>query len=147
MENLGINCYKKITTGNPSCTVASSAMITYIELFFRWQSSLSLYLDKDELLSFVPGEYQMQQTPNTALLLSVCALGALMSAEITKLQVAEDFAMSAERLLLDFNSVASTPNNVQALMCCAWFSLGQGDGRKAWMLSGLWSQPELRDLG
>lgn len=109
-------------------------MVQCLALFFMWQYPSFPVVDRDCFLRDFSSDYSSERNLSP-LLHSICALGALMSTD-TAVQgmAAYFFILARDELAI---SQAPRPSNLQALLCCAYYTIGQGDTSSGWMYSGL----------
>jgi hypothetical protein len=113
--------------------------IECVALFFRWHYPQCLFVDRDQfLLGFLNHSYASSYVTR-ALEHSICALGALLSADKTIRDLADNFSKSAIQCLEWGNMLDPQDLSIQALILCSFFQIGKGDFSKAWMLSGMLS--------
>lgn len=107
-----------------------------IELFFHWQLPYSALLDRQTFMRHWNGGSDLSAHFSSAVLYSVCALGALMSADRNIRLLAETFAAVANEELTSESCWSPQLGTCQALLLCAVFDLGRGNSSKAWIKSG-----------
>jgi hypothetical protein len=105
-------------------------------LFFRWQYSQFMFVYREAFLSdhfqhAFNGRYW-----SPPLLYALCALGAIMSPEPEIRQKADLLALQSQQMLLGFGIEQPHITFVQALLCLAFYYIGQGNYSKGWSLSG-----------
>ncbi|KIW25811.1 uncharacterized protein PV07_08954 [Cladophialophora immunda] len=108
-----------------------------IALFFKWQHPFCSLVDRDVLLEDCRHQSRLSKHRPSALLHSVCALGALMSDDHNIRELADQFAASAEEAVK--NKCLWRPHiaTSQTMLLCAAFATGKGNVSKAWMYSGM----------
>ncbi len=71
-----------------------------------------------------------------ALLLSVCALGLLVSDTAEQRNMSERFFQAAESIAIVSGLGRPSIPTVQAFLCLAFFEIGRGNVSKGWGFSG-----------
>jgi hypothetical protein len=105
-------------------------------LFFKWQYSQFMFVYREAFLfdhfqHAFDGKYW-----SPPLLYALCALGAKMSPDLDIRQKAKLLALQAQQMLLGFGIEQPHITFVQALLCLAFYYIGQGNYSKGWSLSG-----------
>lgn len=112
-----------------------------ISLFFRCQRPFCAILNRDEFEQDLFTTSQDAENRSMSLLHAVCALGALMSDDHHIRELAEPFAISAERKISEGPFWHSCIETAQATLLVAVFATGRGNVSKAWMYSGKQMSP------
>lgn len=70
------------------------------------------------------------------LIYAAAAVGALMSTDPEVKATSSGFAEIAQSILLTDELGVPRPTSVQALLCLAYYEVGQGNMSKGWLFSG-----------
>ncbi|KAH6975116.1 fungal-specific transcription factor domain-containing protein [Ilyonectria sp. MPI-CAGE-AT-0026] len=105
--------------------------------FFKWQYPHFMFIYREAFLRDHFGDHQDCKYWSSALLLSVCALGLLMSNDSLQRQASEQFFVAAETILIVFGFTRPSIATVQAFLCLAFYEIGRGNLSKGWGFSGI----------
>ncbi|RQM08660.1 hypothetical protein DH86_00000389 [Scytalidium sp. 3C] len=97
----------------------------------------TMIIDRDSFLTDYLISPSSSQYCSADLVYAISALGALMAKEKPVRMLAEQFNMLAQKGILFKSFETSSLPTLQALQCCAYFEIGQGNASKGWMLSGM----------
>lgn len=105
-------------------------------LFFKWQYPHLMFVYRDAFLRDHfnrrnPGKYW-----SPALLLSICALGSLLSDDSAARTTSEQFYGAAESIALVTGLTRPSIITVQTFLCLAFYEIGRGNPSKGWAYSG-----------
>ncbi|KXH47352.1 hypothetical protein CSIM01_05289 [Colletotrichum simmondsii] len=124
---------------------SSPAVLQSLTQFFRWQYPHFMFIYREAFLrdhfSNDDGEGDANNGRNDrkywspALLLSICALGALVSLD-TKAS-SERFFLAAESIIMVTGLTRPSVATVQAFLCLALYEIGRGNLSKGWGYSGI----------
>ncbi|KAL4406864.1 hypothetical protein CABS03_11303 [Colletotrichum abscissum] len=124
---------------------SSPAVLQSLTQFFRWQYPHFMFIYREAFLrdhfSNDDGEGDANNGRNNrkywspALLLSICALGALVSLD-TKAS-SERFFLAAESIIMVTGLTRPSVATVQAFLCLALYEIGRGNLSKGWGYSGI----------
>lgn len=103
--------------------------------FFKWQYPQFMFIYREAFLRDHFSDRQGCKYWSSALLLSVCALGLLMSPNPQR-QSSEQFFSAAETMLIVFGFARPSIATVQAFLCLAFYEIGRGNLSKGWGFSG-----------
>ena len=117
--------------------IASSAINQSLALFFRWQYPQFMFIPREAFLEDQAKEQHLQHSTAQALLYSACSIGALMSPEINIRNLSSRFANSAHSILMAPGLALPHVTSLQALLCLAFYEIGQGSFSKGWQYSGM----------
>ncbi|KAM0425355.1 hypothetical protein ACHAPT_009411 [Fusarium lateritium] len=106
-------------------------------LFFKWQYPQFMFIYREAFLRDHFGDRQNCKYWSSALLLSVCALGLLMSTDSLRRRSSEQFFSAAETMLIVFGFTRPSIATVQAFLCLAFYEIGRGNLSKGWGFSGV----------
>ncbi|KAJ0344896.1 hypothetical protein COL154_006991 [Colletotrichum chrysophilum] len=117
--------------------------------FFRWQYPHFMFIYREAFLRDHFGDRKNGKYWSSALLLSICALGALVSLD-TK-DSSDQFFLAAESIVMVTGLTRPSIATVQAFLCLAFYEIGRGNLSKGWGYSGeieqkaprrlLWARP------
>ncbi|KAH7028201.1 fungal-specific transcription factor domain-containing protein [Microdochium trichocladiopsis] len=118
-----------------------------IALFFRWQYPQFMFIDREAfILDFRTGTFGGQFC-SSALVHAISSIGALMtppspgSAAASSATVcgeeSRNHAEAATRILLGPGLSTPHTTSVQALLCCGFYEIGQGNFSQGWLYSGM----------
>lgn len=130
-EHFGINMHNELIT---------DALMQ----FFKWQYPHFMFIYREAFLRDHFGDRRNCKYWSSALLLSVCALGLLMSPEDLDRQSSEQFFVAAETILIVSGLTRPSIATVQAFLCLAFYEIGRGNLSKGWGFSG--ETPMLAEL-
>lgn len=104
--------------------------------FFRWQYPHFMFIYREAFLRDHFGDRLNSKYWSSALLLSICALGLLMSTEKRHRESSERFFSAAESILIVSGLTKPSIVTVQAFLCLAFYEIGRGNLSKGWGFSG-----------
>ncbi|KAI8262562.1 hypothetical protein K4K58_000538 [Colletotrichum sp. SAR11_239] len=103
--------------------------------FFRWQYPHFMFIYREAFLRDHFGDRKNGKYWSSALLLSICALGALVSLD-TK-ESSDQFFLAAESIIMVTGLTRPSIATVQAFLCLAFYEIGRGNLSKGWGYSGI----------
>jgi hypothetical protein len=104
--------------------------------FFKWQYPQFMFIYREAFLRDHFGDRTCCKYWSTALVLSLCALGTLMSTDRNERQMSEQFFNAAESIIIVSGLTQPSITTVQAFLCLAFYEIGRGNFSKAWGFSG-----------
>lgn len=104
--------------------------------FFRWQYPHFMFIYREAFLRDHFGERNGSKYWSLPLLLSICALGIVMSHDINQRRMGEQFYAAAESIIIVSGLAEPSITTVQVFLCLAFYQIGQGNLSKGWGLSG-----------
>lgn len=114
-----------------------SAIITAgLQNFFKWQYPHFMFIYREAFLRDHFSTRQNCRYWSPALLMSICAMGLLMSDDDGGKEMSIRCFHAAESITLVAGSSGSSLVLVQALLCLAFYEIGRGNLSKGWALSG-----------
>ncbi|KAF9769355.1 hypothetical protein IL306_013235, partial [Fusarium sp. DS 682] len=108
-----------------------------LQQFFRWQYPHFMFVYREAFLRDHFGERKGCKYWSSALLLSVCALGLLMSETEEERNLSEQFFHAAESIVMVSGLGRPSIPTVQSFLCLAFFEIGRGNVSKGWAFSGI----------
>lgn len=105
--------------------------------FFKWQYPHFMFIYREAFLRDHFGDRVNCKYWSSALLLSICALGTLMSPEKRHRDSSEQFFSAAESILIVSGFTKPSIVTVQGFLCLAFYEIGRGNLSKGWGLSGM----------
>ncbi|VUC31691.1 unnamed protein product [Clonostachys rosea] len=105
--------------------------------FFRWQYPHFMFIYREAFLRDHCGNREHAKYWSPALLLSICALGALMSLEDRYRKMCDQFFFAAESIALVNGLAQPSIATVQTFLCLAFYEIGRGNLSKGWGFSGI----------
>ncbi|KAM0352982.1 hypothetical protein ACHAPU_001866 [Fusarium lateritium] len=108
-----------------------------LQQFFRWQYPHFMFIYREAFLRDHFGERKGCKYWSSALLLSICALGLLMSEKEKERQLCEKFFEAAESIAMVSGLSRPSIPTVQSFLCLAFFEIGRGNVSKGWAFSGI----------
>ncbi|GKT93833.1 transcription factor [Colletotrichum tofieldiae] len=115
-------------------SMSSSDIMPPLTQFFRWQYPHFMFIYREAFLRDHFGDRKNGKYWSPALLLSICALGALVGME-TKAR-SERFFLAAESIVMVTGLTRPSVATVQAFLCLALYEIGRGNSSKGWGYSG-----------
>ncbi|EKJ76423.1 hypothetical protein FPSE_03422 [Fusarium pseudograminearum CS3096] len=106
-----------------------------LQQFFRWQYPHFMFVYRETFLRDHFGERKGCKYWSSALLLSICALGLLMSEDERERGLIEQFFRAAESIVMVSGLNRPSIPTVQSFLCLAFFEIGQGNVSKGWAYS------------
>ncbi|KZL83113.1 transcription factor, partial [Colletotrichum incanum] len=116
-------------------SMSSSDIMPPLTQFFRWQYPHFIFIYREAFLRDHFGDRKNGKYWSPALLLSICALGALVGME-TKAR-SERFFLAAESIIMVTGLTRPSVATVQAFLCLALYEIGRGNSSKGWGYSGI----------
>lgn len=107
--------------------------------FFKWQYPHLMFIYREAFLRDHFSDRSGCKYWSPALLLSVCALGTLMSPEKRHRESSEQFFSAAESILIVAGLTKPCIVAVQGFLCLAFYEIGRGNLSKGWGFSGMFS--------
>ncbi|KAF4447244.1 hypothetical protein F53441_9203 [Fusarium austroafricanum] len=108
-----------------------------LQQFFRWQYPHFMFVYREAFLRDHFGERKGCKYWSSALLLSICALGLLMSETEEERNLSEQFFHAAESIVMVSGLSRPSIPTVQSFLCLAFFEIGRGNVSKGWAFSGI----------
>ncbi|KXH28465.1 hypothetical protein CNYM01_10576 [Colletotrichum nymphaeae SA-01] len=105
--------------------------------FFKWQYPHFMFIYREAFLRDHFGDRVRGKYWSSALLLSICALGTLMSPEKRHRDASEQFFSAAESILIVSGFTKPSIVTVQGFLCLAFYEIGRGNLSKGWGFSGI----------
>ncbi|KAL2670062.1 hypothetical protein Neosp_014943 [[Neocosmospora] mangrovei] len=105
--------------------------------FFKWQYPQFMFIYREGFLQDHFGDRFNCKYWSSALLLSICALGTLMSPDEEDRRSSEQFYTAAESILMVTGLTRPSIVTVQAFLCLAFYEIGRGNLSKGWGFSGI----------
>ncbi|KAF7552800.1 hypothetical protein G7Z17_g4101 [Cylindrodendrum hubeiense] len=105
--------------------------------FFKWQYPQFMFIYREGFLRDHLGDRVNCKYWSSALLLSICALGTLMSTDEEDRRSSEQFFTAAESILMVTGMTMPSIVTVQAFLCLAFYEIGRGNLSKGWGFSGI----------
>lgn len=106
--------------------------------FFKWQYPHFMFIYREAFLRDHFSDRVCCKYWSPALLLSVCALGTLMSPDKRHRESSARFFSAAESILIVSGLTKPSIVTVQGFLCLAFYEIGQGNLSKGWGFSGKW---------
>lgn len=113
--------------------------------FFKWQYPHFMFVYREAFLRDHFGSRVDCKYWSSALLLSICALGTLMSTERRHREASEQFFSAAESILIVSGFATPSIVAVQGFLCLAFYEIGRGNFSKGWGFSGMLLHRPRRD--
>lgn len=104
--------------------------------FFKWQYPHFMFIYREAFLRDHFSDRVCCKYWSPALLLSVCALGTLMSPDKRHRESSAQFFSAAESILIVSGLTRPSIVTVQGFLCLAFYEIGQGNLSKGWGFSG-----------
>lgn len=104
--------------------------------FFKWQYPHFMFIYREAFLRDHFSDRITCKYWSSALLLSICALGTLMSPEKRHRESSEQFFSAAESILIVSGLTKPSIATVQGFLCLAFYEIGRGNLSKGWGFSG-----------
>ena len=111
-------------------------MVVGLQNFFRWQYPHFMFIYREAFLRDHFGARNSCTYWSPALLMSISALGLLMSKNDCEREMSIRCFHAAESITLVTASSGSSLVLVQAFLCLAFYEIGRGNLSKGWSLSG-----------
>lgn len=107
--------------------------------FFKWQYPHFMFIYREAFLRDHFSDRVRCKYWSSALLLSVCALGTLMSPDKRHRESSAQFFSAAESILIVSGLTKPSIVTVQGFLCLAFYEIGRGNLSKGWGFSGTFS--------
>lgn len=107
-----------------------------LQKFFKWQYPHFMFVYREAFLRDHFGDRQNCKYWSPALLMSICALGLLMSEDAAEKEMSTRCFHAAESITIVAGSSGSSLVLVQSFLCLAFYEIGRGNVSKGWSLSG-----------
>lgn len=107
--------------------------------FFKWQYPHFMFIYREAFLRDHFSDRVGCKYWSSALLLSVCALGTLMSPDRRHRELSAQFFSAAESILIVSGLTKPSIVTVQGFLCLAFYEIGRGNLSKGWGFSGMFS--------
>lgn len=104
--------------------------------FFKWQYPHFMFIYREAFLRDHFSDRVGCKYWSSALLLSVCALGTLMSPDRRHRELSAQFFSAAESILIVSGFTKPSIVTVQGFLCLAFYEIGRGNLSKGWGFSG-----------
>lgn len=111
--------------------------------FFKWQYPHFMFIYREAFLRDHFSDRVRCKYWSSALLLSVCALGTLMSPDKRHRDSSAQFFSAAESILIVSGLTRPSIVTVQGFLCLAFYEIGRGNLSKGWGFSGVFIPPVL----
>ncbi|KAK2605722.1 hypothetical protein N8I77_008539 [Diaporthe amygdali] len=105
--------------------------------FFKWQYPHFMFIYREAFLRDHFSERVCCKYWSSALLLSICALGTLMSPDKRHRESSAQFFSAAESILIVSGLTRPSIVTVQGFLCLAFYEIGRGNLSKGWGFSGI----------
>ncbi|PNP48183.1 hypothetical protein THARTR1_10378 [Trichoderma harzianum] len=123
MEHFGINS-------------ESDVVIRALTDFFRWQYPYFMFVYREAFLRDHFGDRQNCNYWSAALLMALCALGAMVASDDNR-RLSDQFYLAAESIVMVSGLAKPSIPTVQAFLCLAFYEIGRGNLSKGWSFSGI----------
>lgn len=104
--------------------------------FFKWQYPHFMFIYREAFLRDHFSDRVRCKYWSSALLLSVCALGTLMSPDKRHRESSAQFFSAAESILIVSGLTKPSIVTAQGFLCLAFYEIGRGNLSKGWGFSG-----------
>jgi len=119
-------------------SIEGDTVINALTYFFRWQYPHFMFVYREAFLRDHFGDRKNCKYWSAALLMSLCALGTLMSdTEGENRRLSDQFFLAAESILMVSGLTKPSVPTVQAFLCLAFYEIGRGNLSKGWGFSGM----------
>ncbi|KAL7944957.1 fungal-specific transcription factor domain-containing protein [Trichoderma barbatum] len=105
--------------------------------FFRWQYPYFMFVYREAFLRDHFGDRQNCNYWSAALLMSLCALGAVVASDDNQRRLSDQFFLAAESIIMVSGLTKPSIPTVQAFLCLAFYEIGRGNMSKGWGFSGI----------
>lgn len=116
--------------------ITSGLVHTCLPLFFLYQYPQMMFVYREAFLSDYFGNAHDGKYWSYPLLYAICALGAAHSTDSSVRDKAHVLAKCAEEIIVTYELSRSHPTTIQALLCLAFYEIGQGNASKGWLFAG-----------
>ncbi len=104
--------------------------------FFKWQYPHFMFIYREAFLREHLGDRRQCKYWSPSLLLSICAVGALMTGDDATREMSERYYNAAESIAIVSGWGHPSITTVQAYSCLAVYEIGRGNLSKGWGYSG-----------
>ncbi|KAF9869953.1 transcription factor [Colletotrichum karsti] len=118
-------------------SLTTQTMRLCLGLFFYWQYPLFMFIDREAFVAEFEDNPIDGDFCSIPLIYAAAAIGALMSKDLNIRGRAQTFAEIAQHILTTEGLNAPRPTSVQALLCCGYYEIGQGNISRGWMFAGM----------
>lgn len=119
-------------------SIEGDVVMNALTYFFRWQYPHFMFVYREAFLRDHFGDRKKCKYWSASLLMSLCALGTLMSdTEGENRRLSDQFFLAAESILMVSGLTKPSIPNVQAFLCLAFYEIGRGNLSKGWGFSGI----------
>lgn len=122
--------------GHFGIDLKGSAIMTGLQHFFKWQYPNFMFKNREAFLEEHFSTHAEGTYWSPALLMSMCALGLLMSEHRSDKTHGLQCFHAAESIALVTGLAKSSIVAVQTFLCLAFYSIGSGNLSKGWAFSG-----------
>ncbi|KAL6787248.1 fungal-specific transcription factor domain-containing protein [Trichoderma sp. SZMC 28012] len=105
--------------------------------FFRWQYPYFMFVYREAFLRDHFGDRQNCNYWSAALLMALCALGAMVASDDKQRRLSEQFFLAAESIIMVSGLAKPSIPTVQTFLCLAFYEIGRGNLSKGWSFSGI----------
>lgn len=116
--------------------LTSLSIMVGLQNFFKWQYPHFMFVYREAFLRDHFGTRENCQYWSPALLMSLCALGLLMSEDDGDREMSTRCFHAAESIIIVAGSSGSSLLLVQAFLCLALYEIGRGNLSRGWAHSG-----------
>ncbi|KAF3802847.1 putative transcriptional regulatory protein [Colletotrichum gloeosporioides] len=128
---------KKSPFQDDRSNLINQTMRLCLGLFFYWQYPLFMFIDREAFVAEFEDNPIDGDFCSPPLIYAAAAIGALMSKDPDIRSRAQGFADTAQSILTTEGLSAPRPTSVQALLCCGYYEVGQGNISRGWMFAGM----------
>ncbi|KAK1848628.1 transcription factor [Colletotrichum chrysophilum] len=128
---------KKSPFQDDRSNLINQTMRLCLGLFFYWQYPLFMFIDREAFVAEFEDNPIDGDFCSPPLIYAAAAIGALMSKDPEIRSRAQGFADTAQSILTTEGLSAPRPTSVQALLCCGYYEVGQGNISRGWMFAGM----------
>ncbi|KAL7782622.1 fungal-specific transcription factor domain-containing protein [Trichoderma afarasin] len=105
--------------------------------FFRWQYPYFMFVYREAFLRDHFGDRQNCNYWSAALLMALCALGAMVASDDKQRRLSEQFFLAAESIIMVSGLAKPSIPTAQTFLCLAFYEIGRGNLSKGWSFSGI----------
>ncbi|KAK4076582.1 transcriptional regulator family: Fungal Specific TF [Trichoderma aggressivum f. europaeum] len=105
--------------------------------FFRWQYPYFMFVYREAFLRDHFGDRKNCNYWSAALLMALCALGAMVASDDKQRRLSDQFFLAAESIIMVSGLAKPSIPTVQAFLCLAFYEIGRGNLSKGWSFSGI----------
>lgn len=121
--------------------INDESIMTALVQFFKWQYPHFMFIYREAFLRDHFGDRMTQKYWSPVLLVSVAALGLLMSTDNHDRQLSEHIYIAAESVAIVSGLTRPSIVTVQTFLCLAFYEIGRGNLSKGWAHSGISTRP------